>query len=234
MRRTRVIYLPRREVHILQNSERRRRVKPNSIVAEQSPPPCGDIVSKTSCTKATVPKVEGKTRNRQKVTGGTGNLQQIPWCPISRKNWTRGFAEIYCERYNKVCMVRPAANQTASCRHSLSQHLFSPFRQIAFGNAIYGPSICANSPHASLLSWLRLFRTIMSYWTSCFVPRINYFSNPDVSYPPDDDNGKPTGTATEDNARTIEDNMVSIFHFSCREPYGGLTVNHFIHLKGVR
>lgn len=43
----------------------------------------------------------------------------------------------------------------------------------------------------------------MSYWNNCYAPVINYFSNPDVYY-----DGLPTGAATEDNARTIEDNMV--------------------------
>ena len=41
----------------------------------------------------------------------------------------------------------------------------------------------------------------MSY--GCGSPYGNYFSNPDVTYL-----GRPTGTPTEDNARTIEDNMV--------------------------
>ena len=41
----------------------------------------------------------------------------------------------------------------------------------------------------------------MSY--SCGGPRVNYFSNPDVEYL-----NKPTGTADEDNARAIEENMV--------------------------
>ena len=45
------------------------------------------------------------------------------------------------------------------------------------------------------------YRTIMSY--SCGTPSANYFSNPDVTYL-----DKPTGTATEDNARAIRDNMV--------------------------
>lgn len=43
----------------------------------------------------------------------------------------------------------------------------------------------------------------MSY--SCgSVPRANYFSNPDVDYL-----DKPTGTATEDCARAISENIVS-------------------------
>ena len=36
-----------------------------------------------------------------------------------------------------------------------------------------------------------------------FASEINYFSNPDVSY-----EGLPTGTATENNAQTLRDNMV--------------------------
>lgn len=39
--------------------------------------------------------------------------------------------------------------------------------------------------------------------TSCGSPFVNYFSNPDVTFL-----NKPTGTATEDNARAIGDNMV--------------------------
>ena len=35
------------------------------------------------------------------------------------------------------------------------------------------------------------------------TPRVNLFSNPDISYL-----GRVTGTETEDNARTIADNMV--------------------------
>lgn len=38
--------------------------------------------------------------------------------------------------------------------------------------------------------------------------RANYFSNPDVSYL-----GEPTGTATENNARVIEEHKVSTFLF---------------------
>ena len=38
-----------------------------------------------------------------------------------------------------------------------------------------------------------------------WVPRMNFFSNPDYVY-----EGKYTGTTAEDNARTVEDNMVSI------------------------
>ncbi|CAM9390638.1 unnamed protein product [Sphacelaria rigidula] len=55
------------------------------------------------------------------------------------------------------------------------------------------------------------YRTVMSY--PCddpngWVPRMNFFSNPDYVY-----EGKYTGTPDEDNARTIEDNMVSIANF---------------------
>lgn len=42
----------------------------------------------------------------------------------------------------------------------------------------------------------------MSYGCSD-APVINFFSNPDVLY-----NDRPTGTATENNARIIKDNMV--------------------------
>lgn len=37
------------------------------------------------------------------------------------------------------------------------------------------------------------------------VSRVNYFSNPEVDF-----GGKPTGNATADNARCIEDSMVSL------------------------
>lgn len=49
------------------------------------------------------------------------------------------------------------------------------------------------------------FRTIMSYacTSAVTVPRINWFSNPDVYYM-----GRATGTATEDCARSITENMV--------------------------
>ncbi|CAM9903838.1 unnamed protein product [Sphacelaria rigidula] len=51
------------------------------------------------------------------------------------------------------------------------------------------------------------FRSVMSY--DCDgVPVINYFSNPDVLY-----DGQPTGTATEDNARTIKENMEAVAKF---------------------
>eukprot|EP00752_Nemacystus_decipiens_P004376 g3999.t1 len=54
------------------------------------------------------------------------------------------------------------------------------------------------------------YRTIMAYANGCnpSPPRVNYFSNPDVNYL-----GLPTGTATDDNARTIEDNMVAVSNF---------------------
>ncbi|CAN0080080.1 unnamed protein product [Scytosiphon promiscuus] len=54
------------------------------------------------------------------------------------------------------------------------------------------------------------YRTIMGYTTGCVSSpgRINYFSNPDISYL-----GLPTGTATADNARRIEDTMVAVSNF---------------------
>lgn len=49
------------------------------------------------------------------------------------------------------------------------------------------------------------YRTIVT--TACGeAHRINHFSSPDVDYL----GFLPTGSATEDNARTIEDNMVSM------------------------
>lgn len=48
------------------------------------------------------------------------------------------------------------------------------------------------------------YRTILSYPTGCAVPKINFFSNPDVFF-----EGQPTGTDTENNARMIRENMVS-------------------------
>ena len=41
----------------------------------------------------------------------------------------------------------------------------------------------------------------MSY--SCGTPRVNFFSNPNVTHL-----NKPTGTPTENNARAFGDNMV--------------------------
>ncbi|CAM9444977.1 unnamed protein product, partial [Ectocarpus sp. 13 AM-2016] len=54
------------------------------------------------------------------------------------------------------------------------------------------------------------YRTVMSYSSNgCSgVPRVNYFSNPDVSL-----GGVPTGTATNDNARCIEDSMEAVAEF---------------------
>lgn len=43
----------------------------------------------------------------------------------------------------------------------------------------------------------------MAYSCEFFTPRVNYFSNPDISVL-----GRVTGTPTEDNARVIRDNMV--------------------------
>lgn len=39
-----------------------------------------------------------------------------------------------------------------------------------------------------------------------FLPRINYFSNPDIDYL-----GLPIGNAESNNARCIKDNMVRLF-----------------------
>ena len=39
--------------------------------------------------------------------------------------------------------------------------------------------------------------------SSAFAPPVRFFSNPDVDYL-----GLPTGTPTENNARTLRDNMV--------------------------
>ncbi|CAB1100369.1 unnamed protein product [Ectocarpus sp. CCAP 1310/34] len=63
------------------------------------------------------------------------------------------------------------------------------------------------------------YRTIMSYYLNgCggdptpqedpIVPRVNYFSNPEVTYL-----NKPTGTAAADNARCIEESMVAVSKF---------------------
>lgn len=58
------------------------------------------------------------------------------------------------------------------------------------------------SVYYDLIAPTSRYRTIMSY--SCGSGYGNYFSNPDVSYL-----GRVTGTATEDNARTIEENKVT-------------------------
>ncbi|CAM9373919.1 unnamed protein product, partial [Ectocarpus sp. 8 AP-2014] len=53
------------------------------------------------------------------------------------------------------------------------------------------------------------YRTVMTYWNDCTgAELINYFSNPDVEYL-----GQPTGTATENNAQTVKDNMVDVSLF---------------------
>ncbi|CAM9507519.1 unnamed protein product [Ectocarpus fasciculatus] len=54
------------------------------------------------------------------------------------------------------------------------------------------------------------YRTIMATSPNgCTgVPRVNYFSNPDVDFA-----GKPTGTTTADNARCIEDSMEAVAAF---------------------
>lgn len=76
-------------------------------------------------------------------------------------------------------------------QHAFLQHvLLSPFLRL----------------HAC---FCRYYRTMMSYRCpdpNGFAPRVNFFSNPDVERW-----DKPTGTEIEDNARTIDDNMVSLF-----------------------
>ena len=53
------------------------------------------------------------------------------------------------------------------------------------------------------------FRTIMSYPTYCSsCTRINYWSNPNVSY-----NGNPTGTSNADNARTLNSTRTIVARF---------------------
>lgn len=64
------------------------------------------------------------------------------------------------------------------------------------------------------------YRTIMSYNCNKHVKRVNYFSNPDVSYL-----NKATGTATENNALTIKENMVRARnHFRSRASRGMYSV----------
>ncbi|CAM9373608.1 unnamed protein product [Scytosiphon promiscuus] len=52
------------------------------------------------------------------------------------------------------------------------------------------------------------YRTVMSLATGCNVPRVNLFSNPDVDYL-----DKATGTSTENNAREIRENMVTVANY---------------------
>ena len=47
------------------------------------------------------------------------------------------------------------------------------------------------------------YRTIMAYRDNCDIPRVNWFSNPDVMHL-----NKPTGDATHNNAQCIKDSMV--------------------------
>ncbi|CAM9630488.1 unnamed protein product, partial [Ectocarpus fasciculatus] len=53
------------------------------------------------------------------------------------------------------------------------------------------------------------YRTVMTYAGGCDdAALVNYFSNPDVQHL-----GQPTGTATENNAQTVQDNMVAVSLF---------------------
>ncbi|CAM9873433.1 unnamed protein product [Ectocarpus sp. 4 AP-2014] len=94
------------------------------------------------------------------------------------------------------------------CLHDLANNGFDPANDYS-----HGLRYCTGTGTR--------FHTIMAY--SCdynaeqgyigdFVPALNHFSNPDVSYL-----GQPTGTATADNARTVRENMeaVSKFRIPC-------------------
>ena len=55
----------------------------------------------------------------------------------------------------------------------------------------------------------RAFRTIMSYNCTSYCPRVNYWSNPDVTY-----EGQPTGVADEaDNRRTLNNSANTVANF---------------------
>lgn len=73
--------------------------------------------------------------------------------------------------------------------HNLGAH--HDAASAAGGTGMYAYSYGYQDPAAS-------FRTIMAYNCAAGCPRINHWSNPNISY-----NGKPTGTATADNARTL-------------------------------
>lgn len=66
-----------------------------------------------------------------------------------------------------------------------------------------GGWLCVIIGHVALFR----YRTIMSYGDGCTPtpPITNHFSNPDIYYL-----GLPTGTATEDNARRLEETMVRL------------------------
>lgn len=62
------------------------------------------------------------------------------------------------------------------------------------------------------------YTTIMSYVSAdCYVTRVNYFANPDVSYL-----DQPTGSDTENCARAIQENRVGRLLFFQREPMESL------------
>ncbi|CAM9277620.1 unnamed protein product, partial [Ectocarpus sp. 12 AP-2014] len=80
------------------------------------------------------------------------------------------------------------------CRHDRGN---SDTGMTAYG---HGLRYCTGTPQ---------FRTVMTYSNDCSgAELINYFSNPDVEYL-----GQPTGTATENNAQTVKDNMVDVSLF---------------------
>ncbi|CAM9959250.1 unnamed protein product [Scytosiphon promiscuus] len=96
------------------------------------------------------------------------------------------------------------------CLHDTANNNISPFNDYS-----HGMRYCTGTGTR--------FHTIMAYYcvynppdgyTGDYVPALNHFSNPDVSYL-----GVPTGTATANNAQTIRDNMeaVSRFRVKCTD-----------------
>ncbi|CAM9938469.1 unnamed protein product, partial [Ectocarpus sp. 4 AP-2014] len=72
----------------------------------------------------------------------------------------------------------------------------------------HGMRYCSGTPQ---------YRTVMTYPNDCFgAELINHFSNPDVEYL-----GQPTGTASENNAQTVKDNMVAVSLFRSSTCSGG-------------
>ncbi|CAB1101779.1 unnamed protein product [Ectocarpus sp. CCAP 1310/34] len=101
---------------------------------------------------------------------------------------------------------------------------FSHTHEIAHNMGCYHDKNNSDTQHAYRHGWRYCegadpYRTIMSYYhNGCggdptseddpIVPRVNYFSNPNVTYL-----NKSTGTAAADNARCIEDSMVAVSEF---------------------
>lgn len=74
------------------------------------------------------------------------------------------------------------------------------------------------------------FRTIMSYFTACSAcARVNYYSNPGVLY-----NGRPTGTASANNASTINQSVGTVANYRQSQIYpADVTLSGTTRVKGT-